>query len=185
MRHLVLGLGIWALAPGCRPSDAAPSASPVQDAAAGQGGNESGGGGTGGSTSAGGGTGGATAGGTGGAAAGGTGGAAAGGSGGQHPPNPDAGPVVRRACPTAASAGTIGVWENVSPGDVDFGTTVGQFPVAGFNIAVDQLDPATVYVAVSFRGVWTTTDCGANWARASTGRNNEHLKTGMLWTLAL
>jgi hypothetical protein len=70
--------------------------------------------------------------------------------------------------------GTPGVWENVTPAEVDVQETANGAEI----VLVDPVRPSDVYVGINVSGMWKSTDYGVNWAKANTGTNGEQIDTG-------
>lgn len=92
-------------------------------------------------------------------------------------------PVVVRACPSGI--GAVGVWEEVTPPQIQIVSSS-----LGMNaVAVDPLDPATVYASGGHNaccgagsdGIYKSTDCGATWTKVNTGMNGSVLEQGWQW----
>jgi hypothetical protein len=76
----------------------------------------------------------------------------------------------------------IGVWQNITPRQVDL--TRGDF--FGMQaMVVDPVSPSTIYVGRAMDGIYKSTDCGANWKKISTGRNSHTMSSGRSWTMAI
>jgi hypothetical protein len=71
-----------------------------------------------------------------------------------------------------------GTWENVSPSAVS-ATDGGTFS-QGFSeaLVVDPFDPAVVWLAVGYQGIFKSENCGATWAHVNTGRNGDLMDKG-------
>lgn len=91
-------------------------------------------------------------------------------------------PPVLGACDDLAEEG---VFENVTPPEVEAGFGQGQDGGGAFALAVDPVNQGTVYLGTLFQRVWKTEDCGATWTHISTGRNGEAVDSGMNWTFAV
>jgi hypothetical protein len=84
----------------------------------------------------------------------------------------------------------IGEWEVVTPPPIAEKLVMGN-SVGIVSVAVDPLDPATVYAAggdqpcctSGSRGIWKSTDCGGTWQKANTGTLGAELDTGLSWGL--
>lgn len=111
-------------------------------------------------------------------------------------------------CATPAggcSAGTAGVWQNVTPSQLAVGTwcipqgtqacpeagqtgNTGQLATYGSNAFVlDPSHPGTVYLGTSSLGIWKSTDCGADgsWTHVNTGTLGSALDAGRNWTIVI
>jgi hypothetical protein len=118
---------------------------------------------------------------------GGVGGArATGGGTGSGGAQQDAAPHVVRPCGADGSVGAVGVWEDITPPQTPLSNSLGTT-----SAAVNPLDPATVYVSVTVNqwqpgaGVYKSTDCGATWAKANTGRNAAQVDSGNGWQIII
>jgi hypothetical protein len=117
----------------------------------------------------------------------GSGGAPATGSGGAHAAGSGGGGgslVGDRGMPTALgcpSSQPPGTWQNVTPPTLD--------PLAGWGgcqtILQDPVQPAVLYLNCDFQGTWKSTDCGATWAKKSTGMNADKVNGGRQWCAAI
>jgi len=117
------------------------------------------------------------------AAGAGAGGQSAGGgnSGGQGGADTPA-PHMLRACPTN-KVGTVGVWEPSNPTDVAIPPPSGKYGAS--MIVVNPQDTTIVFAAYDGNGIYKSTDCGATWKKAITGRNADVLSTGSSWTMVI
>jgi hypothetical protein len=115
--------------------------------------------------------------------AGGGAGAGASGAGGQGgaPPPP-------AACPRGPNApSAIGVWEEISPPEFKNPSNM-----ESASLVVNPVD-LSVYAAAGNKtnggdggtGVFKSTDCGATWAKVSTGENGAKLETGVIWSMRI
>jgi hypothetical protein len=181
MRHAYYVLSVLTVALGCGGSnDGAPADEEVGGSAGVPtvtGGSTAAGGAkaTGGSTAAGGAkaTGGST--GSGGAkATGGTTGAG-GTTGTGGTVNNDGGPHIVGTC---SGLGAVDQWEKITPPAVTSG-------MGALEILVDPIHAGTIYAGTDKQGIHKSTDCGATWAKANTGRNGTVLDSGMQWTMAV
>ena len=76
----------------------------------------------------------------------------------------------------------IGVWQNITPPQVDL--TRGDF--FGMQaMVVDPVNPSTVYASRAMDGIYKSADCGANWRKVSTGRNSHAMASGRSWTMVI
>jgi hypothetical protein len=76
----------------------------------------------------------------------------------------------------------IGVWQNITPRQVDL--TKGDF--FGMQaMVVDPVNPSTIYAGRAMDGIYKSTDCGANWKKISTGRNSNAMARGRSWTMVI
>lgn len=80
------------------------------------------------------------------------------------------------------SGGTPGTWDDITPPDIDlaFNDAYGVRAVT-----LDPDDPATVFVCADYQGIWKSSDCGAHWAKLSTGENGSAFDTGIAWVLTI
>jgi hypothetical protein len=82
----------------------------------------------------------------------------------------------------AARSDQVGVWQNITPPQVDL--TKGDF--FGMQaMVVDPVNPSTIYAGRAMDGIYKSTDCGANWKKVSTGRNSHAMASGRSWTMAI
>src|SRR5579859_427254 len=100
-------------------------------------------------------------------------------------------PHVVRWCSGAGAP--VGVWDDVTPPQIPIkkNSSSGTFDGSGgiIAVAVDPQDPATVYAAggsavcctSGSSGIFKSTDCGATWAKVSTGANSDLLEKGWQW----
>ena len=80
------------------------------------------------------------------------------------------------------SAAKIGVWENITPPQVDL--TIGDW--FGMQaMVVDPVTPSTVYAGRAMDGVYKSLDCGAHWFKVSTGRNADVMASGRTWAMVI
>jgi hypothetical protein len=77
----------------------------------------------------------------------------------------------------------VGVWEDVTPPALDLGTDAGL--VGALAVAVDPLNPATVYTTGDHQGLFRSEDCGATWKKINTGNNASTLDSGSMWVLRI
>jgi hypothetical protein len=81
-----------------------------------------------------------------------------------------------------ARSDQVGVWQNITPPQVDL--TKGDF--FGMQaMVVDPVNPSTIYAGRAMDGIYKSTDCGANWKKISTGRNSHAMSSGRSWTMAI
>lgn len=78
-----------------------------------------------------------------------------------------------------------GVFEEITPPEVKATFGMVQDGGGAFALAVDPVNQGTLYVGTLFQKLWKSTDCGAHWSAIATGRNSEHVNSGMNWTLAV
>jgi photosystem II stability/assembly factor-like uncharacterized protein len=98
--------------------------------------------------------------------------------------NPDLPPQVVGACPTGNAP--VGVWENVSPPQVDLSKPTKLGNNLGFKgLVMDPSDPRILYLGTDCEGIYKTTDCGATWTKVSTGRNAAAVSSGRNWTMLI
>jgi hypothetical protein len=103
----------------------------------------------------------------------------AGGSGGS---GGTSGPVVVTPC---SDLPAVDQWQNISPTEFRVPSTM-----EVYSVVVSPQDQ-TVYAAAGNKtnggnggtGVMKSTDCGATWTSATTGKNADRLKTGALWAM--
>jgi len=82
--------------------------------------------------------------------------------------------------------GAVGVWEQITPPQIQIEGTTG---VGMDAVSVDPLDPATVYTSGGHKaccangsdGIFKSTDCGATWVKWNTGTNGDKLDQGYVW----
>jgi photosystem II stability/assembly factor-like uncharacterized protein len=75
----------------------------------------------------------------------------------------------------------VGVWENITPPSITL-----QPPYTGALLAiVNPQTSGTVYATTSKNGVFKSTDCGATWVKANTGRNAQQLDSGAIWSAVI
>jgi hypothetical protein len=117
-------------------------------------------------------------------------------------PSPEDGPKASGAeagatphVVTACNAlGPVGAWQDVTPPQIPIVTynPPGNFSSGSDGmvaVAVDPVDPATVYVGGGHQtccadgsdGLFKSTDCGATWNKLDTGRNGSLIDTGWPW----
>jgi len=85
-----------------------------------------------------------------------------------------------------SSSQAPGAWKNVTPAGVDLGASWGgQFKVSAITVLVDPVRRNEVYLNVTARGTWKSTDYGATWRKASTGVNSDKVATGSQWYAAI
>jgi photosystem II stability/assembly factor-like uncharacterized protein len=84
-----------------------------------------------------------------------------------------------------AGLGAEGVFEDITPPDVQANTNITANAGGSFAMAVDPANPGTVYIGTRHSKLWKTTDCGATWTAIATGRNGADINRGMNWTLAI
>lgn len=81
-------------------------------------------------------------------------------------------------CPASGTGGTAGaaeaVWENITPPELTEGVQA---------VVMDPQNFATLYLGSTMKGLYKSTDCGANWAHINTGKNGDIIDTGMLWDI--
>ncbi len=93
----------------------------------------------------------------------------------------DAGPLWDGAVTNASCKPAGSVWENASPPASNYANTT-----TGITSVVVRPDnPAVVIVGADSKGIFRSTDCGATWALASTGRNADLMASGRPWSMAL
>jgi photosystem II stability/assembly factor-like uncharacterized protein len=84
--------------------------------------------------------------------------------------------------------GVVGKWENVTPGVPPSDYKGAIFAVS---VAVSPQDPSIVYTSLSKDaagqafGMFKSTDCGATWTKANTGRNGAALDSGSQWGIVV
>ena len=54
-----------------------------------------------------------------------------------------------------------------------------------FGITIDPVNHGVVYVGGFYTGLWKTEDCGANWAKVSTGTLSSAIDNSMTWSMAV
>src|SRR5258705_11801446 len=72
---------------------------------------------------------------------------------------------------SCAGLGAKGVFEEITPPDVQANTNISANSGGSFAIAVDPAGPGTVYIGTRHSKLWKTTDCGATWKAVATGKN--------------
>ena len=83
----------------------------------------------------------------------------------------------------SVSSPNVGVWENITP-NLDVDLTVGDW--FGMQaIVIDPTNPSTLYVGRSMDGIYKSTDCGATWAKVSTGIGAQTMSTGRSWSMKI
>jgi photosystem II stability/assembly factor-like uncharacterized protein len=88
-------------------------------------------------------------------------------------------------CNALPAAGT---WQDITPAPFR-----ARPKLQTLSVVVDPNDPSIVYAVAGDKtnggdggtGVYRSLDCGANWAKVSTGRNAADLETGDVWQLAI
>jgi len=76
----------------------------------------------------------------------------------------------------------VGVWENVTPSEVPL---LSPNSTGVWSVVVSPSNPSIVYLGTYQKGIFRSTDCGANWTKVSTGENGALLDTGTSWTMAV
>jgi hypothetical protein len=112
----------------------------------------------------------------------GTGGAAAGGSGNTGGGNPGCGGGAGSGSGGAPAGGTPGVWQNVTPAQLNF--TPSAFNNDNFglqDVLVDPVRPSDLYAFVCHQGVWKSVDYGLTWKKVNTGTNGSAIDAGKPW----
>jgi hypothetical protein len=104
------------------------------------------------------------------------------GSGGQGDSGDIPAPHTVKPCPTAGSA-TVGVWEQSNPAGIQIPAPQGLFGAS--MMVMNPSDTSMVYVAYDHHGIYKSTDCGAAWTKANTGRSAALIDTGSSWTMAI
>jgi hypothetical protein len=80
------------------------------------------------------------------------------------------------------SSDQIGVWQNITPRQVDL--TRGDF--FGMQaMVVDPVNPSTIYAGRAMDGIYKSEDCGANWKKISIRRNSHAMASGRSWTMVI
>ena len=82
-----------------------------------------------------------------------------------------------------------GQWENITPHQVNLDAGF-KTPGLGTNFGatsfvISPKNRAVVYLGTSSQGIYKSTDCGATWALANTGRNGDQLGKGGQWTFQI
>ena len=95
--------------------------------------------------------------------------------------NPPVAPIHLAAC---KNLGEPGVFQEVTPPIVKAGMSTTHDGGGTFALAVDPVNPGTLYLGTRWQGVWKTTDCGATWTKTA-GRNSADVNRGMNWTMAV
>jgi photosystem II stability/assembly factor-like uncharacterized protein len=90
-----------------------------------------------------------------------------------------------RKVSNCAGLAAEGVFEEITPPDLQASTNVSGNAGGSFAIAVDPVNLGTVYVGARNSKLWKTTDCGATWTHIATGKNGADIDRGMNWTLAI
>jgi len=96
-----------------------------------------------------------------------------------------------RSCPSGMPA--VGVWQEITPPQIKLvphppGEFTGSAGIVA--VAVNPLDPATVYAAGGHQkccvdgsdGIFKSTDCGVSWKKINTGINGTQLDSGWQWS---
>lgn len=99
-------------------------------------------------------------------------------------PHPDILELVVQPFVTGCTTriGEVGVWQNITPPQVDL--TSGDF--FGMQaLVIDPVNPSTIYVGRAMDGIYKSTDCGASWKKISVGRNSRAMASGRSWTMAI
>jgi hypothetical protein len=82
-------------------------------------------------------------------------------------------PHIVEAC-TDGEGGELprGVWDDVTPADVDLGTS------GTLAFALDPTDSRIIYLGTIKRGIYKSSDCGASWLKLDTGENTTEMDKG-------
>jgi hypothetical protein len=97
--------------------------------------------------------------------------------------SPDASDTGTHAVGSCANLGAAGSWTSIAPVTAQRGDTSGMNYSEA--VGVDPFDPATVWLATGYRGVFKSTDCGATWNHINNGRNSGAVDNGSHNSLAL
>jgi hypothetical protein len=90
------------------------------------------------------------------------------------------------ANPGQGSTTGQGMWVNVTPAALTgLGTMAGGTNIVADTVLVDHSRPSDVYVFVSARGVWKSTDYGLTFNKVNTGSNADKVETGYAWMAAI
>ena len=102
------------------------------------------------------------------------------------PPPPAPAPTPVADCSSAAIGTQVGVWQDITP--AIFRTPANMQTAS---VVVDPAHPGTVYASAgnntnggnptTSSGIWKSSDCGAHWAKASTGQGSSAVDTGLVW----
>jgi hypothetical protein len=85
---------------------------------------------------------------------------------------------IDAACPGLPAAGQ---WQNISPPNSNYTKTY-----TGINAVVIRPDnPAIVYTTADMNGIFKSSDCGASWTLANSGKNGDALSTGRGWSMVI
>jgi hypothetical protein len=79
---------------------------------------------------------------------------------------------------TPCAIHATGSWENVTPADVPIGGMAGSI-----GWAIDPVNPAVLYLGTVKQGIYRSSDCGATWVKANTGKNGQLLDQGSNWSV--
>jgi hypothetical protein len=79
------------------------------------------------------------------------------------------------------ATGRPGVWENVTPPDLDLEHSWGGL----HTLLPDPARPTDVFVNVDAQGTWKSTDYGLTWTTVNTGRNGDMVDSGRQWYAAI
>ena len=156
---------------------AAGSTGQVMGESAGSGGTSSPGGRDAGASNGGGAAGGAGSGGHGGVAGTGVGGQGGAGQGGAGQGGMAGGPP--HVVGTCNNLGAVDHFDDVTPP----GSTANPSGVA--TVVVDPIHAGTLYVGTDKRGIFKSTNCGADWVKINTGKSAAVLDSGILYTVEL
>jgi photosystem II stability/assembly factor-like uncharacterized protein len=112
-------------------------------------------------------------------------GGSAGGAGGSK--KEDGGPPhVVFACPSDGGSGQVGVWEDISPPQVDNASPTRLGSNFGLKaLVINPKDTRVLYVGTDTQGIYKTTNCGATWFKANTGANADKISSGRNWSLVI
>ena len=86
--------------------------------------------------------------------------------------------------PASSDSEPGALWEDVTPAGISLdpaNPTVNGKGNGGITcVEVSAQDPATIYVATTFQGIWRSVDRAATWEKVNTGRNGEFIDSGIV-----
>jgi hypothetical protein len=86
-----------------------------------------------------------------------------------------AGGAPARTVSNCDALGPIDTWEEITPSGLNAGVN------AILSVVSDPLTQGTVYAGTDKGGWWRSTDCGATWTKANSGRNAKVIDSGSIW----